>query len=825
MAEQQQEFSYHNIVLYKSQTLGTGSYGGVCKAKCDSLLCAAKMMHPTLFDLSDPGTTSYLRRFVEECRLLSLARHPNVVQYLATYRDPETHLPVLLMELCDESLCRFLERSIGPLPYHNELNISHDIALALVYLHTNGLIHRDLTGNNVLMIGGVRAKVTDFGMSKLAGINPRMTPLTLCPGNLQYMSPEALEEPPSYTEKLDIFSLGVLLVQIMTRQFPDPGPRFQVVDVPNDPRFPEGTVRVAIPETQRRSAHLQLISSTHPLKAIAVNCLKGKERERPSAQQLSNTLSELKGGPQYVESMQQAQSGEGNGQEVGRLRRQVRDLQQRDQEQRQAMQEQRQDIEQLRQEKQEQQQQSMAQVHQLEQQLHVQQQTTAQAQQQLQGQRVLTMTRERENEQLRSTVEEKERELQQKNHTIQTKERELQQKNRTIQARERELQQKNRTIQAKERELQASEQLVAQFHQSMEQKDRTIRDLQQTISAHERNIQQPEQQVKASSGQPQQLPVTAEIAQATATAAEKDITKLRWKEGKRAPEGMERGAAVVDWNTVYINSGGSHKVYSCQMTSEGLLWSTLPDSRYRWFSLAVIDGLLTCVGGGSGGSHTNTLHSLTGGGHKRQWSEVFPPMPTARSVTASVTTEQALVVAGGCAVGKNLDTVEVMTIATKQWTTAQHLPHPFGWISGTICGDQLYLGGGCVGVGVPSKSVLTCSLTDLLPPQSLGGKLRTLSLATKPGVWQEIKNLPVTRSTLTTLGGHLLAIGGVNDSHSPTADVHHYDRQTDSWHVISKMKNKRYVSLSAVLPEDQLLVVGGWGSRTSVEIGSLPVSG
>ena len=773
MAEQQQEFGYHNIVLYRSQTLGTGSYGGVCKAKCDSLLCAAKIMHPTLFDLRDPGTTSYLRRFEEECRLLSLARHPNVVQYLATYCDPETHLPVLLMELCDESLCRFLERSVGPLPYHTELNISHDIALALVYLHTNGLIHRDLTGNNVLMIGGVRAKVTDFGMSKLAGINPRMTPLTLCPGNLQYMSPEALEEPPSYTEKLDIFSLGVLLVQIITRQFPNPGPRFQV-----DPRYPDDNVRVMIPETQRRSAHFQLISSTHPLKAIAVNCLKGKERERPSAQQLSNTLSELKGGPQYAESTQQAQSGEENVQEVGSLRRQVRDLQQQDQEQRQ-------EIEQLRQEKQKQQRQSMAQVNQLEQQLHVQQQTTAQAQQQLQ-ERVLSTAREREIQQLRSTVEEK------------------------------------------ERELQASEQLVAQFQQSMEQKDRTIRDLQHTISAHERSIQQSEQQVRASSGQPQQLPVTAEIAQATATAAEKDITKLRWKEGKRAPEGMERGAAVVHGNTLYINSGGSHKVYSCQMTSEGLLWSTLPDSRYELFSLAVIDGLLTCAGGLGGGYRTNTLHSLTGG-RKRQWSEVFPPMPTARIFTASVTTEQALVVAGGRDGRKNLDTVEVMTIATKQWTTAQHLPHPFGWISGTICGDQLYLGGGYIRVGEASNSVLTCSLTDLLLPQSLGVRLRTLSLATKPGVWQEIKNLPVTRSTLTTLGGHLLAIGGRSDSHGPTADVHRYDHQTDSWLVVSKMKNKRYRSLSAVLPEDQLLVVGGldknFATTTSVEIGSLPVSG
>ena len=798
MAEQQQEFGYHNIVLYKSQTLGTGSYGGVCKAKCDGLLCAAKIMHPTLFDLRDPGTTSYLRRFVEECHLLSLARHPNIVQYLATYRDPETHLPVLLLELCDESLCRFLEQSVEPLPYHIELNISHDIALALVYLHTNGLIHRDLTGNNVLMIAGVRAKVTDFGMFKLASVNPRMTPLTLCPGNLQYMSPEALEEPPSYTVKLDIFSFGVLLIQIMTRQFPNPGPRFQV-----DPRYQDDNVRVMVPETQRRRAHLQLISSSHSLKAIAMTCLKGKERERPSAQQLSNTLSELKRGPQYAESMQQAQSGEGNWQEVGSLRRQVRDLQQRDQELQQ-------DIEHLGQQNQQQQQeneqlylqqqQSMAHVHQLEQLLHVQQQSIAQVQQQLQGQRVLTTAREREIQQLRSTVQGKERELQQKNHTIQRM----------------------------ERELQASEQLVAQFQQNMEQKDRTVRDLQQTISSHERNTQQLEQQVRASSGQPQQLPVTAEIAQATATAAEKDITKLRWKERERAPEIMSRGSAVVDGNTLSINPGGSRKLYSCHMTSEGLLWSTLPDNHYCNFSLAFIDGLLTSVGGysgGWGGSYTNTLHSLTGEGSKRQWLEVFPPMPTACSHTASVTTEQALVVLGGWNGRRYLDTVEVINIESKQWMTAQHLPHPFACISGTICGDQLYLGGGFIGFGEWSQSFLTCSLTDLLPPQSLGIRLRTLSLATKPGAWLKIKNLPVTQSTLTTLGGHLLAIGGKSDSCGPTADVHHYDHQTDSWHVISKLKNKRALSLSAALPEDQLLVVGGWGSQTSVEIGSLPVSG
>ena len=307
MAERKTEFAYRNIEIYKSQSLGSGSYGGVCKAKCDGLPCAAKIMHPTLFDLHDTGAVSYLTKFHEECHFLSLARHPNVVQYLTTCYDPDTRLPVLLMELCDESLTAFLERSPGPLSYHNQLNICHDIALALVYLHSNCLIHRDLTGNNVLMIAGPRAKITDFGMSKLASVNPRMTALTLCPGNVLYMSPEALDEAKTYTAKLDVFSFGVIVIQILTRQFPNPTDRFRIVEVAEF----EEEVRMVVLETERREAHLKLIPDTHSLKPLALQCLRKKERQRPSAVQLSERLSELKQSSQYRESMHQTHSDSG----------------------------------------------------------------------------------------------------------------------------------------------------------------------------------------------------------------------------------------------------------------------------------------------------------------------------------------------------------------------------------------------------------------------------------------------------------------------------------------------------------------------------------
>ena len=785
MAEQQTQFAYHNIQLYKSESLGSGSYGGVCKAKCDGLLCAAKIMHPTLFDLRDPGTASYLRKFREECHLLSLARHPNVVQYLATYYDPDTRLPVLLMELCDESLTAFLERSPGPLSYHVQLNICLDIALALVYLHSNGLIHRDLTGNNVLMIAGTRAKITDFGMSKLATGNPHMTALTLCPGNLLYMSPEALDEAKSYTAKLDIFSFGVIVIQILTRHFPNPTDRFHTI---HDPRY-DDEVRRVVPETERRQAHLQLIPDTHSLKSLALQCLK-KEMQRPSALQLSERLSELKQAPQYTESMHQAQTRGGNetGDEIATLRRQVQEVQQQNI-----------DKEQLNQ----------------------------QLQQQLEGQRILTEAKTREasehqahSTQLQRMVEVKDRQLQQ---IIVIKDREIQENQRTIATKKHAIETKERQLQQTQQQLRDSQQLVEQFQQSLQHKDKTISDLQQTISRHEREreIQQLKQQDIASSIQPQQLPVTAEKTQ-TATAvsvAQKDISKMIWREGKKAPEGMSRGAAVVDGNTAYFRPDGSSRVYSYQNILGNERWSRLlPDNPNRAFSLAVIDGLLTSVGGyDSRYKDTKTLLSLTGEGERKKWSEVFPPMPTPRGRTACITTEKALVVAGGYATGGDLVTVEVMDINTKQWTTVCPLPQKLQLLSVIVCGDSLYLAGGFSGRSW-SKSVFTCSLPDLWQPETLGSRIRRT--LTRSNVWKEIRSLPVTRSTLASFGGHLLAIGGDDDSRNSTTNVYRYDSHTDSWHVISQMKNKRLRCFAVTLPEDQLIIVGGYmrGDTDSVEI-------
>ena len=314
-------FSFTNVEIFRDQELGHGSYGAVYKAKCDSLPCAAKFIYPVLFVSNIPQQAAPplgkehrkpMRRFEAECRFLSQIKHPNIVQYLGVYREPDTNVPVLLMELMDESLTHFLESSKNPVLYHIEVNILQDTILALAFLHSNGITHRDMSSNNVLLIAGSRAKVTDFGMSTLTdAAASHLASMTQCPGTPAYMSPEALDEPPVYSEKLDCFSFGVLTIQVITREFPKPKDRFQTMELAH-PTQPSRLyqARVLVPEQERRQSHIKLIPAAHPLRPIALDCIKDRDAERPTAAQLCETLEQFKSTPLYASSVQQVRDRE-----------------------------------------------------------------------------------------------------------------------------------------------------------------------------------------------------------------------------------------------------------------------------------------------------------------------------------------------------------------------------------------------------------------------------------------------------------------------------------------------------------------------------------
>ena len=494
-------FHFRNIRLFKTDSLGTGSYGAVCKAMCDLLPCAAKLLHPILFQNSGSMAQSPRSRFEQECHFLNAMKHPNIVQYLGTTQDPDSGLPVLLMELMDESLTHFLERSHQPLPYHVEVTLCHDIALALDYLHSNDVIHRDLSSNNVLLIAGSRAKVTDFGMSKLLSINPRMTPHTMCPGTLVYMPPEALREPPVYSNKIDSFSFGALEIQILTRQFPDPGPSIEVVE---DRRSRVGRIQIPIPENERRKSHIDLIDPTHPLLPLALRCLSYLEEDRPSAEVLCREIALLKEAPRYTQSMEQAQQ---------------RDRIQHDTER------------QLREEN--------AQLSEHNHELQSQLETTTE---ELQQEAATLADSQRNIQQLRQelhttddTLLARQRENQQLRQELHTKE----------ETRQREIQQLQHTVQDKERQLQANEQVTAEFQKTLIQQEQTIRNLEQTIKTINRLSQVPEEHVKEKQHvpEPKQRLLQQQPQAITRTVMSQKNPK---QEPKLSipPHGMQRGAAA-----------------------------------------------------------------------------------------------------------------------------------------------------------------------------------------------------------------------------------------------------------------------------------------
>ena len=148
-----------------------GSYRAVYRAKCDELPCGVKVLHPTLINPRDHGRQKIVEQFEQECKFLSSIRNPHIVQYLGVSRDPETKLPVLPGITAWKSDPDSWKNQKSLL-YHTQVNLYH------AYLHSNSIIHCDLSSNNVLLIANSIAKVTDFGMSKFANASHYMTPLT-----------------------------------------------------------------------------------------------------------------------------------------------------------------------------------------------------------------------------------------------------------------------------------------------------------------------------------------------------------------------------------------------------------------------------------------------------------------------------------------------------------------------------------------------------------------------------------------------------------------------------------------------------------------------
>ena len=103
-------------------------------------------------------------------------------------------------------------------------------------------------------------------------------------------------------------------------------------------------------------------------------------------------------------------------------------------------------------------------------------------------------------------------------------------------------------------------------------------------------------------------------------------------------------------------------------------------------------------------------------------------------------------------------------------------------------------------------------------------KFKGTSYENNSRVWTQVVDLPVAGSTCECFHGRLLAVGGAEDSGKSTTAVYMYNSITNSWEIISHMMTSRYNSFTAVLPDDRLMVVGGYtdgGLTDTVEIASV----
>jgi hypothetical protein len=597
----------------------------------------------------------------------------------------------------------------------------------------------------VLLIGNIRAKLTDFGMARLGDLNPQATRFTntMCPGTDVYMPPEAVQDKPVYTEKIDCFSFGVIAIQTMTQEFPKPGDRQITI---NDPRYPR-PIKMNIPEIERRQNHIHEVDPSHPLLPIALNCLKDDDDERPSAQQLCERIAALKKTDKYKNASEGVKNASGDCKE--REHEQIQRLQQK-----------------------------------------------LEANNHIIGQKDVV-------------IAEKQQQLRQSRENIQQQSQQIQQLERDKLRLERESSQVIQDSEEKERQL-------GQLIRQLEEREQLIADIVQNNADLEEQVRVLRRQAqKQHGGTMAARPVPVDRAN----------IRLTWREGEKCPYGLERYYDAA----VYMTSDNSLAVY-CVIDSdshsekENLYtyhartsdWSLISDHPlWSGFAITVIDGQLTTVGGfvregfPVESMNSDKLFSLSGEGSDKKWIEKFPPMPTKRYAVSTLYTGKALIVAGGRFVREVLTAVEVLNTETKQWHTASNLPQPLCQSSLILCDDLVYLLGGYNDELCSSVAAYSYSLNTLILPKSISERLISALYITRSPPWKRVAELPVKASTTVFLDDRLLAIGGLDAANKPITAVHTYQPTTNSWKIISHMTTPRSECLATVLPDNQLMVVGG----------------
>jgi len=196
-------------------TIGKGGMGVVYEAVQSRLgrRVALKILSPHL-----AFNASFMRRFHAEAHLLARLHHPNIV----TVHDMGVHggLPYILLERVEGKSLRALLQK-GPVPAARALEIASMVCDALECAHGAGIVHRDIKPENILIDERGQAKLVDFGLAISASVEDRKAPRARFKiGTPLYMSPEQIRKPEEVDGRADLFSVGVVLLELLTGKTP-----------------------------------------------------------------------------------------------------------------------------------------------------------------------------------------------------------------------------------------------------------------------------------------------------------------------------------------------------------------------------------------------------------------------------------------------------------------------------------------------------------------------------------------------------------------------------------------------------------------------------
>ncbi len=231
------------------ELIGVGGMGAVYKARQQGLdrVVAIKIL-PEEFG----HDVKFALRFTREARTLAKLNHPNIVALYEFGNVADTYY--FLMEYIEGSTLREVVRARQLAPEH-ALTIVPYLCDALQYAHDKGIVHRDIKPENILMSVDGKVKIADFGLSRILDNDdqqPSLTATHQVMGTPRYMAPEQLEGTHNVDHRADIYSLGVVIYEMLTGELPIGRFAAPSAKVEIDVRLDDVVLRTLEKEPQRR---------------------------------------------------------------------------------------------------------------------------------------------------------------------------------------------------------------------------------------------------------------------------------------------------------------------------------------------------------------------------------------------------------------------------------------------------------------------------------------------------------------------------------------------------------------------------------------------